>query len=37
MTSLPATIVAGVFSAAIGLAFVLDAVKITLFRRLAVA
>jgi H+-transporting ATPase len=37
MTPLPAIIVAGVFGAAIVLAFVLDAVKLTLFRRLAVA
>ncbi|MGA7674211.1 MAG: HAD-IC family P-type ATPase [Rhizomicrobium sp.] len=37
MTPLPAIIVAGVFGAAIVLAFVLDAVKVTLFRRLAVA
>jgi H+-transporting ATPase len=37
MTSLPVTIVAGVFGAAIVLAFVLDAVKVALFRRLAVS
>jgi H+-transporting ATPase len=37
MTPLPAIIVASVFGAAIVLAFVLDAVKLTLFRRLAVA
>jgi H+-transporting ATPase len=37
MTPLPATIVVGVFGAAIVLAFVLDAVKVTLFQRLAVA
>ena len=37
MTPLPVSIVAGVFGAAIVLAFVLDAVKVTLFRHLAVA
>ena len=37
MAPLPAIIVAGVFGAAIVLAFVLDAVKVTLCRRLAVA
>ena len=37
MTPLPAVILAYVFGAAIVLAFVLDAVKVALFRRLAIA
>jgi H+-transporting ATPase len=37
MTPLPTTIVACVFGAAIVLAFRLDAVKVMLFRRLAIA
>ena len=37
MTPLPALVVAGVFSAALVLALVLDTVKLALFRRLAVA
>jgi H+-transporting ATPase len=37
MTPLPPTIVAGVFGAAIVLAFCLDTVKVMLFRRLAIA
>jgi H+-transporting ATPase len=37
MASLPVTIVAGIFAAAAAFAFVLDAVKLALFRRLAVS
>jgi H+-transporting ATPase len=37
MAPLPATIVAGIFGAAVVLAFCLDTVKIILFRRLAIA
>ncbi len=37
MAPLPATVVVGVFCAAIVLAFVLDAVKVTLFRHLVIA
>ena len=37
MAPLPATIVASIFGAAVVLAFILDMVKVMLFRRLAIA